>query len=99
MAVLELREGQVGVLLNNHFPIISFAVPPNDRETGPLRFMDCEELGNVFRTSGRYEVMRRDELESAVNKSELQQLRPAEIEQADYWQPQRVGDVVFNFWD
>ena len=27
------------------------------------------------------------------------QLAEAELEQAKYWRPRRVGDLLFNFWD
>ena len=99
MIVLELRGVQRAVLINNHFPIIGFAVPPNDGDTGPLQFIDCDELGNLFRASGQYEVVSQEELERAVGQNDLEQLLPEEIEQVVYWQPRRVGDVIFNFWD
>lgn len=65
----------------------------------PLRFVDCELLAQEFRATGGYEVLSREELERSIHPNDLQQLLTAEIEQAKYWRPRRIGDVVFNFWD
>jgi hypothetical protein len=99
MAVLELSDGPVAVLLNCHFPVVGFALPPSVGDIGPLRFVDCDGLADALKASGEYEVSSRAELERAVNREDLYQLLPAEIEQAEYWRPASVGDVVFNFWD
>lgn len=101
MAVVELADGPVAVFLNRHFPVIGFAVPPGAGDVSPLplRFVDCKLLAQEFRATGGYEVLSREELERSLDPNHLQQLLPAEIEQAKYWRPQRVGDVVFNFWD
>lgn len=99
MAVIGLAAGPIAILLNCHFPIIGFAIPPDNRDSSPLRFVDCEMLANVLNQTRGYEVVSRNELERVVEPCELRRLLPVEIEQAEYWKPQRVGDVVFNFWD
>lgn len=99
MAVIELADGPIAVLLNCHFPVVGFAIPARDGDTRSLQFVDCEGLANLLNKIGEYEVLSRDELEKAVSPDDLQRLLPAEIDQAHYWKPRRVGDVVFNFWD
>ena len=99
MTIVKLPADRVGVLMNRYYPIIAFAVPPESEDTGPQQFIDCPEIANVFRTSGYYEVLGKAELERPASESDLQHLGPSEIDQADYWRPQRLGDFVFNFWD
>ncbi len=99
MAIVELSGGPIAVLLNSHFPVVGFAVPPRKGDTGPLEFLDCDGIADIFRGSGEYEVLGRTELERTVSPKDLEQLAPGEIKQAGYWRPARVGDVIFNFWD
>ena len=94
--VIELDDCPIAVLLNHHYPVIGFAIPPSD--TG-LRFMDSDALAKTLNATSDYEVLSREELERIVVPDEFQQLLPAEIEQANYWRPCRLGDVIFNFWD
>lgn len=96
---LEIPAGELAVLLNRHFPVVGFAAPLADGEAAPFQFKDCEELADVFRKSGEYDVATQDDLERSFHESDWSQLLPAEIAQVRYWRPRRIGDVVFNFWD
>lgn len=89
----------MAVLLNCHFPVVGFAAPPAEGDSGPLRFINGGGLAEVFRATGEYDVTNRAELEHPIGEEELAPLAPAEMEQVEYWRPARVGDVVFNFWD
>jgi hypothetical protein len=99
VAVVELPGRPIAVLLNSHFPVVGFANPPRKGDTGPLRFVDCDGIAVILRASGEYEVLSHSELERAVSRMDLEHLSAAEIKQAEYWRPARVGDVIFNFWD
>jgi hypothetical protein len=96
--VLELPTGRVAVLLNAHFPLIAFAEPPAEGE-GFVRFTDSPGLAEAFGNFGIYEVVGASELAAPLTPEQRRRLAPAEREQIEYWQPRRVGDVVFNFWD
>lgn len=39
------------------------------------------------------------ELNRRVTSDDLEMLSPAEQDQAKYWKPKRVGDIIFNWWD
>jgi len=99
LTVLEVSGVQIAVLLNCHFPVVGFAVPPAEGENVPLQFRDQDSLAEVFKASGVYEVKTRAELECPVGERDFGSLAQAEIWQVNYWRPARVGDVVFNFWD
>jgi hypothetical protein len=97
-AVLELPSGRVAVLLNSHFPVVTFAEPPAEGGA-TVRFIDEPGLAEVFRSFGVYEVVGVSELAAPLMPAQCQRLAPTEQEQIDYWRPQCVGEVVFNFWD
>jgi hypothetical protein len=98
--VVELPTGAVAVLLNLHFPVVAFARPSvAGGVAGPVEFTDCEPLALALRRIGAYEVASRIELERPVRSDDFRLLSPAEMRQIKYWKPNRVGDIVFNFWD
>jgi hypothetical protein len=97
-AVLELPTGWVAVLLNAHFPVVAFAEPQTEGDTS-VRFTDVPGLAEAFRGFGGYEVPDVVELTAPLTPEQCQHLAPAEREQVKYWRPERVGELVFNFWD
>jgi hypothetical protein len=98
VGTLALPGGAVAVLFNAHHPVIAFADPPGEGEV-VLRFRDCPELAEAFRSFGVYEVVPAAELEQPVTADALRELSEVEREQVAYWRPRRVGDVAFNWWD
>jgi hypothetical protein len=38
-------------------------------------------------------------LEHAIDQRWLTNLAPADWRQIRYWKPQRMGDLISNFWD
>jgi len=98
-ALIAFRYGTeiVRVLCNAHYPIVAFATPqPNERDTR-LEFRDCPELADVLRAD--YTILSRAEACAGVSNEVVAQLGAAETNQMRYWRPQRIGDVVFNYWD
>ncbi len=88
----------MAVLLNAHHPVVAFADPPGDGEVR-LRFRDCAELAEVFGSFGVYQVVPAAELEQPPTPDALRELSDIEREQVAYWEPRRLGDVAFNWWD
>jgi hypothetical protein len=95
----------VQVFLNEIYPLIAFAAPT--KYTFNLEFIiDVPALSQHFsgaRFGNQYRVLSKQELETlfdfANEKSYAHLLLPAEVSQIKYWCPQRVGDIIFNFWD
>lgn len=98
VGTLATTAGRVAVLLNAHFPIVGFADPPRTGEV-LFRFRDCSALAEFLREGGVYEVLTATELERRVTPDDLGGLSEAELAHVAYWRPQRVGDVIFNYWD
>lgn len=93
---------QFHILLNEHFPYLAFA---SVVEFGRINFIDVPEL---IQFSSLYKVLRVRELNEPLvlkpdsKKGILQNdnnLNSAELEQIAYWEPKRIGEVIFNYWD
>ena len=95
-AILRMRHGTIAVLCNGHFPIIAFAEASDDL---PLRFIDAEALAPRFEEVMPCEIVSRSSLEAHPDTESLANLGAVERDQIRYWRPQRLGEIIFNFWD
>ncbi|MDF2066764.1 hypothetical protein [Bacillus sp. Cr_A10] len=91
------------ILLNVHYPFMAFAF---DVEYGKIIFIDEPELFKQF--SPFYNVLDTKELNAPVilrldsKKSIVQndnEFNSDELKQIAYWKPERIGDIIFNYWD
>lgn len=90
------------ILLNKHYPYLAFA---SVVEYGKINFIDVPELKQL---RSLYKVLRVEELNEPLvlnpdSKEGILQkendLNRAELEQVAYWKPNRIGEVIFNYWD
>lgn len=90
------------ILLNEHYPIMAFAI---DVEYGKITFIDELELFKQF--SSFYNVLDTKELNEPVilrlgsKKGIVQnenELNSDELEQITYWKPERIGEIIYNYW-
>ncbi|MDA7977835.1 MAG: hypothetical protein MPJ50_03575 [Pirellulales bacterium] len=97
-ALAEVDGLQIRILLNVTHPLLAFA---DDWVSvgSPIQFIDSHELGSAFSTLGRYSVLKPTILNMPVTKDVFSQLAEAEVEQMEYWKPNRIGDLIFNYWD
>lgn len=95
---LELLSGPVSVVLNRIYPVLAFVVPPS-HHPDKLRFVDVPALSGAFRDFGIYEILTALEAQAPVTDEARRELAPVEVEELQYWRPQCVGEVVFNYWD
>ncbi len=63
-----------------------------------LDFADCPELGIAFEQFG-YKVLPAVELARPLTHEMWQGLAPHERKDVRYFRPERVGDVIYNYWD
>jgi len=98
-AVMTLRGGKetVRVLCNAHIPIVAFASPATRAGDICLKFLDCPDLARWF--SGEFTVLRAQDACAGIAPSAISELGEAELDQLHYWNPKRIGDVIFNYWD
>jgi len=43
--------------------------------------------------------LKAEELHKPLFEYQYNNLNKAEVAQMKYWKPQRIGDIIFNFWD
>lgn len=86
---LSTPEREILIMCNAHFPLVALQ---RDGE-----FVDEPQLAPFF--SSDFRVLGKAELEEPIDSSEMSELDPAEVDQARYWKPRRIGDVVYNDWD
>lgn len=96
--IIHLPAGPIAVLLNAYDPIIAFSDTSSDCN-GRLRFLSAPALMDVFGRFGAYRVLDAWELSQPLDAVSCRQLSAVELEQIEYWKPQCLGEVLFNFWD
>ncbi|MDB6023822.1 MAG: hypothetical protein JWM68_45 [Verrucomicrobiales bacterium] len=87
---------EVRVLCNAHYPVVAFALPAATPDALDIEFCDCPELAPHF---DGYTVLSQREATAPVQEADLSGLDECELDQVRYWEPQCVGNVIFNYWD
>ena len=95
---MEMTGTKLSIICNRYYSLVAYIEPLQPGEC-VLRFLDVIVLTESFRTDGSFEVLTNEFLSSPIEGSVLSQLDSAEMEQVRYWNPKRIGEVIFNFWD
>lgn len=94
-AQVEHEERRLWLLLNANQPVLAFA------EWGQrldYRFVDAPALAAAF--PGPHELATAARLEARLAPHDWEsRLSGQELQQARHWRPERVGDLVFSWWD
>jgi hypothetical protein len=98
IARFDFSNSTVAVLLNVIHPIVGFANWPTESQI-LFEYIDHQRLAEVFGTLGNYTVATCKELNQPLLREMCRELTPTELKQVRYFRPERVGDVVFNYWD
>ncbi|WHZ03016.1 hypothetical protein QNH48_29570 [Neobacillus sp. YX16] len=93
-AQVEIFDLEFYILLNEHYPYLAFA---DAIESGDIQFVDIPSLSEQF--SLYYHVLDTKELTVPINDKHKSGLNSAELQQISYWMPDKIGQVLFNFWD
>ncbi|WP_339912222.1 hypothetical protein [Symmachiella dynata] len=95
---IAIGDENILILLNVHFPYLAMA---QVRHVGDLtlNFIDVPALASAFSAIDRYQVLTADDLAHPINESMVGNLSKAELHQMNYWKPQTMGEVIFNYWD
>jgi hypothetical protein len=98
LARFVFSDSAVVALLNEVYPVLAFANCPLEWEV-LFAYVDSPNLAEVFATYGQYTVVSSEELNCALTLDMCKDLSPSELKRVRYFRPQRVGDVIFNYWD
>lgn len=85
------------VVCNNVYPVIAFVETLRPGE--PLKFVQPVRWNTYFPASAGWIVPALQQLTQPISTSQLSDLSQTEISQIRYWQPQTVGEAIFNWWD
>jgi hypothetical protein len=85
------------IMVNEIHPLVAAATSIS---MGTIDFIDgAEHLRQAVALTPPFRLLLAVELSSPGTEHDLANLSPAERAQIRYWQPGRVGDIVFNYWD
>jgi hypothetical protein len=98
--VLTLQAGHEYWSLLGHasHPIIGSVSEAIDTYVGACLFADLPPLAAVAPGFG-VTIYAASFLNQSVDPRWLSNLAAVELRQMRYWKPQRMGDIIFNFWD
>ena len=96
-ARLITRAERVFVLCNVTYPYVAFS--PMEESTHRDRTFVTPVFQAAFETLTDLQPLDADWLMSDVTQDLLAELPPWEAKHVRYWEPDHVGDVIFNEWD
>jgi hypothetical protein len=64
-----------------------------------LTFVDHPDLAAALTDGSNLQVLTAEQLNAPLSPADLADLGPAERKQIAYWQPNTIGELLFNFWD
>ena len=87
------------VLCSVFYPVIAFAAAGPPRDSCDLAFTDNEMLRTVIGEKLDGYVLSAEDANRGITQALIELLDEAEKKDVRYWNPRRVGDVIFNQWD
>ena len=91
------RPDTLRVLCNAYYPIVAFASPAAFEGDMNLDFVDCAELADLLRDE--FTILTRQDACANLAPELIASLSETELDQMRHWQAQRIGDLIFNYWD
>lgn len=95
-ADMQVGARKISVICSRCFPIVACVESPVTMSG--IRPIDAPDVVETMLAFG-FEVADSTELERAVTPEDLEVLSEEERKQLKYWKSQRIGDLVFNWWD
>lgn len=82
-------------------PLLAIAVPriiefTPSSESGPLTFVDCPDLAEALADAAGFRLLTATELNGPIDMAEWPRISRPDLR---YWQPQTLGQCLFNYWD
>jgi hypothetical protein len=85
------------IIVNQIHPLVAAATSIS---MGTMSFIDgTQHLKQAVALTPPFRLLSALELSLPVTEHDLVNLSPVEKAQIRYWQPESVGDMIFNYWD
>lgn len=99
--IIAYADRTVAVVCLRDTPLLAVSVPRviefmPVRETGPLAFIDLPDLTAALAQSAGFRLLTAKELDSRFDLAKWPQISQHDMR---YWQPQTLGEALFNYWD
>jgi hypothetical protein len=95
---ISYRSQRIAVLRHTALPLAAFTEPRAEGDI-TLRFVDHPDLAAAITDVSDIQVLTAAQLSGPLSRANLDDLSPAERSQIAQWQPNSIGDLLFNFWD
>jgi hypothetical protein len=100
-AVIAYADRTVAVVCVRDTPLLALAVPRTiaftpTRESTPLTFLDLPDLAAALALAAEFRLLTTAELDRPVDISQWPRINRHDLR---YWQPQTLGEYLFNYWD
>lgn len=93
-------DGDISLLCNSIYPYLAFVLASSHATDVPeLAFVRPAHISSYCLQGTAFHLLDTDWLLSPPCEDLLTDLASVEKEQVKHWKPQRVGDIVFNYWD
>lgn len=89
---------RLGVICNSIYPVVAL-VKEIDVGVCELRYIEDENVENLIESNTSFHIVSTADLDQELTSGALKELNEAELRQINYWKPQTIGEVVFNWWD
>lgn len=97
IALMTLRGATTRVLLHHEIPLLTFAMYHRDGEGyGGYDFVDAPDIASAFGEA--FVPVPKHVLEKPIDIRALERA-VGKSKDINYWNPKRIGDILYNFWD
>lgn len=98
--VIAYVDRTAAVVWSRGTPLLALATPrvidTPGRELGPLTFLDHPDLATVLAETTEFHVLSATQLNGPIDEATRSRISPHDLR---YWQPQTLGECLFNYWD
>ncbi|GAA3154321.1 hypothetical protein [Streptomyces echinatus] len=96
--IVTSRAAPYVVLCHAHLPIVAFAAASPVPGQPLSAFVDPPPWGAGFEVAG-FRCLLADHLNTPMSRLDVTGLAEAELMQIRYWRPEKLSDLLFNWWD
>ena len=89
---------RLGVICNSIYPVVAL-VKEIDVGVCELRYIEDENVENLIESNTSFHIVSTADLDQELTSGALKELNESELRKINYWKPQTIGEVVFNWWD
>lgn len=99
--IVAYADRTVAVVCVRDAPLLAIAVPrviefTPARESGPLTFLDLPDLAAALTDAAGFRLLTAAELNGPIDTVKWPRISRTDMR---YWQPQTLGEGLFNYWD